>query len=71
LTVAARLENALNEQYELADTYNTPDRSLYVTVSYSVRAGGQAARVAEVRSGDSAAPRGAYSPSTGSARMGL
>ncbi len=71
LTVAARLENALNEQYELADTYNTPDRGLYVTVSYTVGASGQPVRVAEVRTADTAASRGAYSPSTDTARMGL
>ncbi len=61
LTLSARLENALNEQYELADNYNTPDRGLYVTVGYSMGAGNQLARVAERRSGDSAGSRSAYS----------
>jgi vitamin B12 transporter len=35
LQFGARLENALDEQYELADTFNTPDRGLYVTVRYA------------------------------------
>jgi vitamin B12 transporter len=70
LTVVARLENALNEQYELADTFNTPNRGLYVTVSYSMGAGGQPARVVDNRSGDAPAPRGAYSAQAGATRMG-
>jgi len=70
LTVVARLENALNEQYELADTFNTPDRGLYVTVSYSMGAGGQPARVVDNRTGDAPAPRGAYSVQAGATRTG-
>jgi vitamin B12 transporter len=35
LTLVARLENLLDEQYELADTYNTPDRGLYLTARYA------------------------------------
>ena len=70
LTVVARLENALNEQYELADTFNTPNRGLYVTVSYSMGAGGQPARVVDNRTGDAPAPRGAYSVQAGATRMG-
>jgi vitamin B12 transporter len=35
LSVVARLENALNEQYELASTFNTPDRGLYVSMRYA------------------------------------
>jgi vitamin B12 transporter len=61
LTVSARLENALNEQYELADNYNTPGRGLYVTVGYSMGAGSQVASVAQQRSGDSAGSLSAYS----------
>jgi vitamin B12 transporter len=38
LTLVARVENLLDEQYELADTYNTPDRGLYLTVRYAPRA---------------------------------
>jgi vitamin B12 transporter len=34
LSIQARLENALDEQYELASTYNTPDRSLFVAMKY-------------------------------------
>ena len=71
LTVTARLENALNEQYELADNFNTPDRGLYVTVAYSMGAASSIASVAERRSGDSAGPRSAYSASTSATRTGL
>ena len=70
LTLVARLENALNEQYELADNYNTPDRGLYVSVSYSMGAGDQAARVTGNRAGDPPTPRGAYSARAESTRMG-
>jgi vitamin B12 transporter len=38
LTLVARVENLFNQQYELADTYNTPDRGLYLTVRYAPRA---------------------------------
>lgn len=38
VTLLARIENLFNEQYELADTYNTPDRGLYLTVRYAPRA---------------------------------
>jgi vitamin B12 transporter len=37
LSIQARLENALDEQYELASTYNTPDRSLFVAARYAFR----------------------------------
>ena len=70
LTVSARLENALNEQYELADNFNTPGRGLYVTVGYSMGAGSQPARIVEQRGGDSAGSRGAYSASTSATRTG-
>ncbi len=71
LTVSARLENALNEQYELADNYNTPDRGLYVTVGYSMGAADQLVRVADQRSGDSAGSGSAYSASNRNTRTGL
>jgi vitamin B12 transporter len=35
LTLVGRVENLFNEQYELASTYNTPDRGLYVTLRYA------------------------------------
>ncbi|HEX9206720.1 MAG TPA: TonB-dependent receptor [Steroidobacteraceae bacterium] len=38
LTLVARIENLLDAQYELADTYNTPDRGLYLTVRYAPQA---------------------------------
>lgn len=37
LSIQARLENALDEQYELASTYNTPDRSLFVAARYEFK----------------------------------
>jgi vitamin B12 transporter len=58
LALIARLENALNEQYELAHTFNTPDRGLYVSLRYAPGAG-TGPLVAESR--DGAAARGAYS----------
>jgi vitamin B12 transporter len=44
LTLTGRIENLLDEQYELADTYNTPDRGLYVTLSYMPGPRGRDAR---------------------------
>ena len=35
LSLLARVENLLDEQYELAHTFNTPDRGLYVAVRYA------------------------------------
>jgi outer membrane cobalamin receptor len=35
LSLVGRVENLLNEQYELADTFNTPDRGVYVTLRYA------------------------------------
>jgi vitamin B12 transporter len=37
LSLQVRLENALDEQYELASTYNTPDRSVFVALRYEVQ----------------------------------
>jgi vitamin B12 transporter len=39
LSLVARVENLLDEDYELADTYNTADRGLYVSVRYAPGAG--------------------------------
>ena len=60
----------LNEQYELADNFNTPDRGLYVTVGWSMGGSGPAG-VADRHGGDSAGPRGAYSASASAKRTGL
>jgi vitamin B12 transporter len=71
LTIVARLENALNEQYELAHTFNTPDRGLYVSLRYAPGAAGATARVASAGPRDMPAARGAYSssaPITGALR---
>ena len=35
LSLIARVENLLDEDYELADTYNTADRGLYVSLRYA------------------------------------
>lgn len=37
LSLQLRLENALDEQYELASTYNTPDRSFFAAARYEFR----------------------------------
>src|SRR4030095_12673878 len=37
IALVARVENLLNEQYELVDTYNTADRGVYFAVRYSPR----------------------------------
>jgi vitamin B12 transporter len=39
VSLVARVENLLDEDYELADTYNTADRGLYVSVRYAPGAG--------------------------------
>jgi len=48
LAFVARVENLLDEDYELASTYNTPDRGLYVTVRYAPAKAGAAARAASL-----------------------
>jgi vitamin B12 transporter len=35
IALAARAENLLNSQYELAHTFNTPDRGVYLTLRYA------------------------------------
>jgi vitamin B12 transporter len=35
VALTGRVENLLDEQYELAHTFNTPDRGVYVSVSYA------------------------------------
>jgi len=35
--VAGRIDNILNKQYELADTYNTPGRGIYATLGWQQR----------------------------------
>ena len=44
LALVARVENLLDEEYELASTYNTPDRGIYVTVRYAPAKTGALAR---------------------------
>ncbi len=39
LSMIARVENLLDEDYELADTYNTADRGLYVSMRYAPGSG--------------------------------
>jgi vitamin B12 transporter len=59
LALLGRIENLLDEQYELAHTFNTPDRGLYVSLRYTPGA----ARPAVVAQ-DAAATSGAYSGAT-------
>jgi outer membrane receptor protein involved in Fe transport len=61
LAVVGRVENLLDEQYELAHTFNTPDRGLYVSVQYAPGHRAAAATVAAAPR-DAAGARGAYSP---------
>jgi len=39
LALVARVENLLNSQYELASTFNTPDRGVYLTLRYAPQRG--------------------------------
>jgi vitamin B12 transporter len=61
MSLVARLENALNEQYELASTFNTPDRGLYVSVRYAPGAGGPTAVAAAPSAAPVATATNAYS----------
>ena len=63
MSLVARLENALNEQYELANTFNTPDRGLYVSVRYAPGTGGPTAIAAAPPEAPLATARNAYSAS--------
>jgi len=60
VALTGRIENLLDEQYELAHTFNTPDRGVYVAVSYSPGSRSPTA-VAARPPYDPAAMRGAYS----------
>jgi len=62
VTLTGRIENLLDEQYELAHTYNTPDRGVYLSLSYAPRPRGNAA-LAGRRGHDARTVAGAYSPS--------
>jgi vitamin B12 transporter len=61
LSLVGRIENLLDEQYELAHTFNTPDRGLYVSLRYTP--GAAAGSVARQNS-PAATRRAAYSAST-------
>ncbi|MDH4105747.1 MAG: TonB-dependent receptor, partial [Gammaproteobacteria bacterium] len=41
LALLARVENLLDEDYELARSYNTPDRGVYVAMRYAPGAAGR------------------------------
>jgi vitamin B12 transporter len=62
VSLVGRIENLLDEQYELAHTYNTPDRGVYVSLRYAPGAAGAASVVNRAPRTD-AAPR-AYSAAT-------
>jgi vitamin B12 transporter len=62
VALTGRIENLLDEQYELAHTFNTPDRGVYVSVSYAP-GNRQPAAVAAQPARDSRSTRGAYSAS--------
>ena len=48
LAFVARVENLLDEDYQLVSTYNTPDRGVYFTVRYAPERANAAARTASV-----------------------
>ena len=63
LALLGRIENLFDEQYELADTFNTPDRGVYLSVRYAPGRSdaGAGAVAASVAPADTPAARGAYS----------
>ena len=61
LALVGRIENLFDEQYELADTFNTPDRGIYVSVRYAPGRSDAVAVAATVAPADAPASRGAYS----------
>lgn len=63
VALTGRIENLLDEQYELAHTFNTPDRGVYVSVSYAPGSRGPTA-IAARPDRDSRSARAAYSAST-------
>jgi len=62
LALVGRVENLLDEQYELAHTFNTPDRGVYVSVRYAPGARAPGAVAATVPRDAGSTPR-AYSVS--------
>jgi vitamin B12 transporter len=62
VALTARIENLLDEQYELADGFNTPDRGVYVSLSYAP-GGRPADALATRQERRAAATPGAYSAS--------
>jgi len=62
VALTGRVENLLDEQYELAHTFNTPDRGVYLSVSYAP--GNRATTAVAAQPGrDSPDSRSAYSAS--------
>ena len=59
VSLVGRIENLLDEQYELADTFNTPDRGVYVALRYAP--GAPRAAASARRDPISPAAAGAYS----------
>jgi vitamin B12 transporter len=62
VALTGRVENLLDEQYELAHTFNTPDRGVYLSMSYAPGNRATTAVAARPRR-DSGVTRGAYSAS--------
>jgi len=61
VSLVGRIENVLDEQYELAHTFNTPDRGLYLALRYEPGARGTADRAAASSRPVPGAADGAYS----------
>jgi vitamin B12 transporter len=62
VSLVGRIENLLDEQYELAHTYNTPDRGVYVSLRYAPGAATATSVVKRVPPADAASR--AYSAAT-------
>jgi vitamin B12 transporter len=56
LALVGRVENLLDEQYELAHTFNTPDRGVYLSVSYAPARAAAGAYSAKARHTDGKQP---------------
>jgi vitamin B12 transporter len=61
LALVGRIENLFDEQYELAHTFNTPDRGVYLSVRYAPARNEPGAVAASLAPTATPASRGAYS----------
>ena len=69
LALVGRIENLLDEQYELAHTFNTPDRGVYLSLRYAPGRSDGGAVAASLAPTDTPASRVAYSTGMRDARQ--